>query len=58
VAKQIDKTGYEIQVILKNNQLQRGIATKEVVQLFRYIENDYNDYNQPNGGTESFQKLT
>jgi hypothetical protein len=57
VAKQIDKAGYEIQVILKNNQLQRGVATKEVVQLFRYVENNYNDYNQPNGGTEGFQKL-
>jgi hypothetical protein len=57
VAKQIDKAGYEIQVILKNNQLQRGVATKEVVQLFRYVENNYNDYNQPNGRTEGFQKL-
>ena len=58
MTKKIDKAWNKIQIVLENNELQRCISAKKVIQLFRYIEhNDYNN-NQSDSGTESFQKLT
>jgi hypothetical protein len=57
ITEKVDKIGYEIEVIRKNDFLQRRFFFDEIINLLRNIEYNDNDYQQRYGKEKGPKKL-
>ena len=56
-AVEVDEAGDEVEVVAINNLPQRRMAAEEVVEFFRYIECDDDDYDERHRHEEGLQVL-